>query len=66
MPLGFLPFHLGPAGMPLPGSVPRRPAADIGKVEGVHVDELQGVVAAFLDRRHGKHDRLDAEIDADV
>ena len=42
-----------------------RPAADIGEVEGVHVDELERVVAILVDRRHGEHQRFGSEVCAE-
>ena len=45
--------------------VARRPAADIGEVERVHVDELERIVAILVDRRHGEHQRLGAQVRAD-
>ena len=66
MPLGFSPFQLRPGQQEAAGVVAGGAAADIGEVERVHVDELQRVVAALLDRRHREHERLGAQVRADV
>ena len=46
--------------------VPRRPAADIGEIESVEVDELEGIIALLLDRRHGEDERLGAQVSSDI
>ena len=73
---GLRPDHLLDAGrrfaMPVrPGEeevarvIARGPAADIGEVEGVHVDELERVVTILVDRRDREHQRLGAQVRAD-
>ena len=47
------------------GAVAGGAAAHIGEVERVHVDELDRVIAALVDRRHRDHQRLGAQIGAD-
>ena len=61
--LGAVPVR--PGEQEVAGVVAGGAAADVGEVERVHVDELQRVVAALLDRRHSEHQRLGAQIRAD-
>ena len=45
-------------------AVPGGTAAEIGEVVGVEIDQLDAPVALLLDRGHGEHDRLPAQIQA--
>jgi len=45
-----------------PAFIPSSTATDVGEIEGVGVDELDAVVALFLDLGHADHDRFGAQI----
>ena len=61
--LGAVPIR--PGEQEAAGAIAGGAAAHIGEVERVHVDELDRVIAALVDRRHRDHQRLGAQVGAD-
>ena len=64
MPAGAVPFQLGPAIRKVPAIVASDAAADVIKIEGVGVDELDGEIALLRDHWHGEHDGFGSQVEA--
>ena len=66
MPAGLAPRPTGTCDEEDTSIVAKGAGAEIGKVVGIEIDHLSGVVAVWLDLRHGDDERLGTKIHPEV